>query len=732
MFDKFINREWKIHLILFILTGLFICSYFQNVVLNLNGVLASIDGDSLKNYFTLVAHVKNDSELLNFSGFNYPFGEHVVYTDGQPILGIFLKLLPFINDYIIGLFHFLFFFSFVISSNIIYEILKINSVTKLTSFCVAFGLSVIAPQIRRVDGGHYALACALVIPLLYYFLLMYFKTQKSKYLFFLLVFNFLFFLIHPYIGLGNCLVCLFSLALHHLFNYKSFRFRTGLLSLGASILPIVFFKMFLGLTDTHLDRPTQPQGLVSNVASVKTVFCSHIKPIQAILEKLYTSDNIPQWEGFCSLGVFAILVFVATIFLLVFQFKKIDFKNPFMYLFLTSVLLLLFSFGVHNTLLKRFGIELELFNQFRSLGRYAWYFYYAMPIFCFTVLSNYIFSRKIVHLIGVLFLGFNLVEGNFYLGALGKVLFKNKNIFNEKYLSTNEKSLLEAMKKQNFQAILPIPFFHVGSELFEFDRDGFKTSYISFLASYHLNLPIISVHSSRTSRTETQYLFDLLNVYKVKDLSMFNNKKIAGIVMGEINKVDEARVIRNSKQIYGDSIYKVVSFDKKDFMLAKEEFYKSNKIILNGNSCFDTINKIIYKHQDTVAPFVFSKIANYKSIIEIPKNALPPGKYVACFWYHYPVETEENTVTNIFINDQIGEKINWLFFNGVRRSNQYKDFYIWEQNFTIEKNHEYKVLTYGETNGNFKVSNALLRPETLNVAVKNSTLSLINNYPFNF
>src|ERR1700733_5463679 len=79
--------------------------YFHHVFLNINSILSSITNDSLKNYYTYVYHVKNDSSLFQFAGMNYPFGEHVVYTDCQPALTILLKALPFTHNYLIGILH---------------------------------------------------------------------------------------------------------------------------------------------------------------------------------------------------------------------------------------------------------------------------------------------------------------------------------------------------------------------------------------------------------------------------------------------------------------------------------------------------------------------------------------------------------------------------------------------------------------------------------------------------
>ena len=52
--------------------------------------------DGLKNYFTGAYFVKHDGFGVWSEGMNYPYGEHVVYTDNQPIISMILKAVDMI------------------------------------------------------------------------------------------------------------------------------------------------------------------------------------------------------------------------------------------------------------------------------------------------------------------------------------------------------------------------------------------------------------------------------------------------------------------------------------------------------------------------------------------------------------------------------------------------------------------------------------------------------------
>ncbi len=59
--------------------------YFGDILLHPNDYFFQAGGDGVKNYFTPLYFIENDSGVW-FTGMNYPFGEHVVFTDNQPVL----------------------------------------------------------------------------------------------------------------------------------------------------------------------------------------------------------------------------------------------------------------------------------------------------------------------------------------------------------------------------------------------------------------------------------------------------------------------------------------------------------------------------------------------------------------------------------------------------------------------------------------------------------------------
>src|ERR1044072_169893 len=60
-----------------------------HIIISPGHVLINDGGDAIKNYYTYLYQVLYGDGWHSMS-MNYPFGEHVVYTDGQPLLAVVL------------------------------------------------------------------------------------------------------------------------------------------------------------------------------------------------------------------------------------------------------------------------------------------------------------------------------------------------------------------------------------------------------------------------------------------------------------------------------------------------------------------------------------------------------------------------------------------------------------------------------------------------------------------
>ena len=160
-------------------------------------VMPQLGGDGGKNVYTFLYHILYDKGFW-FSGMNYPFGEHIVYADGQSLLSVPLSY--FKSTTISQAFTIMWYgivFSYLLSVVYCYLLLTRLKVAPLLSILFALLITFCAPQVIRISG-HYALAYMCVIPMLIYWTLCYSQSQNKKYAVYFLLCGVAMSFMHPY------------------------------------------------------------------------------------------------------------------------------------------------------------------------------------------------------------------------------------------------------------------------------------------------------------------------------------------------------------------------------------------------------------------------------------------------------------------------------------------------------------------------------------------------------
>ncbi|MDX2171849.1 MAG: hypothetical protein SFY56_01935 [Bacteroidota bacterium] len=733
--NTLLNKDWKIVIALFICTFLYYFIYLKEVFLNANSILSTVGGDSTKNYFTFIYHIVNDKSALNFSGLNYPFGEHLVYTDCQPLLTFILRLLPFTQNYLIGILHLLILFSYVVTPCIYFKIFRLFHVNALIAFLSGLAIVILSPQLMRI-GGHFGLSYGCCIPLLIYFLIKYSLKPSRKIYIAVLIYNFLLFFIHPYMGMGLCLLTLLYLALFKLVAKINWgKWLTATLLMG--LMPIILFKVFMFITDKHVERSDFPFGADVYVSNVPCVFVSYFGgPFEHFMKQIIKVGN-REWEGVAYVGFFANFLIVLVAILALVFFRKYRFNKIALVLFLCGIIMLLFSFGLHTQLLKSLNIEIVALNQFRSPGRFAWFFYYILPIFLIVSLNKLftdLFNKnslKWMIPIALLFLSFNLLEGHYYNRMMFGNAFKVKNVFNYNLLSDAEKKLINKVKEIKPQAILPMPFYHYGSEVI--DRSGTDLCYISMLVAYHCNLPIIGAHLSRTSVPESVEEIGLLNKYiNHKEIfKKFDGKPITLIQTPSDNyMLDEIDLMKHSKFINQFGDYKLFTITKEDLNFGEDKIDSTYKIFVVTGNTLDTLGLKFIKTENR-KPFITSIGQDYERLYTVEKGQLPAGNYIISFHYYFKEFKFKYIECNFILAKDDGKNPTWESISSVRRTHIYSDKIVFEKEITIDPNSKYDFVLNGGGNYPYYIDNFLFRPSTVNVIMKiNAKTTFINNHPF--
>ncbi|MEN9972390.1 MAG: hypothetical protein RIS20_737 [Bacteroidota bacterium] len=655
-------------LILLGLTVVFLAWELPTLLFHPNEYLLTADGDGLKSYYSFVYHLTFDSTLFHFGGMNYPHGEHYLYTDGFPAIAWLIQLLPFLKPYGIFIIHFTLIISLLFTPLFIYLILRKFHVHQWIAIFGALSLFILQPQFPRLFS-HLSLAYSIFFPLSWYLLLR-FKEQHSslKWIGLLIINQLFWYFMHPYLGFMVTVFYGIDWVIEQV--KKGTLFRQRLITFVPVILPVLLVQLLLKLTDSIGDRPTTPYGFFEYQAHWKSIFLPDSGPIHDWIAH-YISFGEFRWEGYAYIGFLSILLLLFGVGFLIWSVlnkskKKTEFPPQWIPALLAAFFLLILSFGFPFNGNPHWLDYLTFLKQFRALGRFSWVFYYVIGVLGIYLLNilydrfrgleiKHRFQHKTLILI-LLLLCLQIKEG---LSLLKIPEHFEKNIFDWKHLSSAEKQLIRSADKikPEVKAILPLPWFHIGSEIYGKEANP-STLRNSFLLSAHTGIPIYAVMLGRTSKQQTidYFHFFLCSQHTSKSsylpLLIYHNPSVG--LYGE----DEQKLLSDANQLNANSIGELLILKKnqiqKDLSLhsstiLREEFSdeeKWNGQVVNGR----------YR----------GKIENYNTIISLDSSKIEPNEWYEISFDYYPDWTKplSNVCYIEFVNPKTKE-VNWFYVRSV-------------------------------------------------------------------
>ena len=732
-FNDFLAKDFVIHVFLLLLTAGIYSIYYSSVFLDPNGVLSSITDDSLKNYYTYAFHAKYAQNPLHFSGFNYPFGDHIVFTDGQPLLSILLHYLPFTHPYLIGVLHFLLFFSYFITPSLIFILLRKLEFPKLYAIPVAIAVTLLSPQFYRIYAGHYALAYTCLIPFYYLLLLRYWNKNSRSSMLVMSGFNFLVFLIHPYFGLGFSLFSAAALLLYD-FISKNFKWATVWKTFWAGLFPIVLFQLFMLVTDKHPQRPGEPFGSEEFISTAYSFLLPYNGPFKNILESVF-GVHPAHFEGYCYLGFATLLYICIFIVLAVYAAKHLSVRKDILAIFISSLFFVLLAIGFHFKILDKLHLKISALNQFRSVGRFSWFLYFSLPLFLFSMAHATIkkhWKGKFISAVFVpatlIYLLLHLWEADSYFNLYGGY-WQDRNVFNEKCLNNEERTNISEMKEKKVQAIFPVPIYFVGSEVY--DRSNCSLPLIiSTIYSYHTGLPILSSYASRSSLPETVKGINIINSY-LKDnpvRSSLNPFPVFTFVTNESLMPDEERMASKLKVVRQNDSLSFGYFDPSEIF--KPVIDSSLFELRSNQSQRNDSAGIIYIVKENRHPYIESDFQSYEMALILDSNQIASGDYIVSIHFYPSGKTFREMSGALIVTKAKGNDYVWQDIMPLKiQSGFYKDFGVIERKVHLEKDSRYEFMINGG-NATYRISHFLLRPQGTTIrALTEKGDTLYNNYP---
>lgn len=491
----------------------------SDMVIQPGKILLSTHGDAAKNYYTYLYHAQYGNGIW-FEGMNYPYGEHIVFADAQPVLSvIFSWLFAFISP--LAALHLSIAISFFLSIIFLCRIMQRFQVSISWALLFAVLITAMSPQVLKLSE-HFSLAYFCVIPIVFYCNLAYYQDKHREYLLYLFAATLLFTSIHLYFAAIICFWIVGCSIIYLVF------IRTGIIEkikhiiplCVAAVTPFVLIKLLLLLTDPATDRPAYPWGARWNRTFLNDIYTSFLSPISNILKEADLVAKVSSGgEGFTYTGIMPIIILTIAAILSLF----VLIRNRSMSFYIQSKyslsIWLLIAAGMliagTSIIFQNCFTCLDhaaFIRQFRAMGRFSWGYYYITTVSAVVLLFRgytYLLSHKKSFAAVVMFvfaIAIWMTEALPYahwtraLAANGEEHYTN--FFKIDKPDWNKILMKEGYSANDFQAILLLPYVHIGTE--KVSPHGFNGDYLApaFSASLSLQLPVIDVMMSRSAWSE--------------------------------------------------------------------------------------------------------------------------------------------------------------------------------------------------------------------------------------
>ncbi len=637
-----------------------------DLVLAPNSYFIDESFDGYKNYVTTIYHVKYDSTYSHFEGMNYPYGDHVVFTDNQPILANTIKFISEnivdISDYTHGIMNVCILLSILFCGLLLYLIFVRLDLPIWYAILIAIGICWLSPQMGRIKA-HYALSYGFVVPLVLYLTLL-FEEKKSWVLsiaigltvFIVSQLHFYFFAITSF------LIALYTFfRLLSDFTIERFKFYVGHMTVQL-LIPFLLLANWLIFNDPVTDRPSNPYGFLKYNAKWEGVFIPNDFHTGRII-KNYIYDYPPiTSEGKAFIGIIAVLFLLFGILNYIFSGTKRkvftfqeEHRGYLQAVLGASIVILCFALGLpfafpNCEFLLDYAGPLK---QFRGTGRFAWVFYYCINILVFYSLYQRIrmWATPKWRMLAMFALGaITIVEGITFTNKQKYVLKPPADVKGEKKKHQN---WMKAINFDDYQAVLPLPYYHIGSENF-YIHPKWMSMHRSMELSLQTALPNMADFMSRTSLSQSIKSIELtLEPYRIPKIldDLPNDKPIliwVDELMMEHHCWEYEHLLINTDIVYDDKTnYRFYKLSPDDFrervIVAKVAAYESfDKQELYPQAEFftrDSINNIVYHNFNDRQS---KKSYQGSGCLEIPteggtlfKGSLPhqhPTTYAFSFW----------------------------------------------------------------------------------------------------
>ena len=734
---------------------LFLLIFFGPVLKSPNSYLMAVGGDASKNYIIPAYYAKYDKGI-HFSGMNYPYGDHILYSDGHFPVSWMLQQLEragiSATDYTVGVINYLMIASLMACAIFLFLLFRRLGIAGWFAIISSVGITLMTPQVQRMLA-HYSLSYACIIPGILYFLFRLVSEEKKwKWVTIIILWITFFALLHFYHAAIAGAFLLSFILFHSLIAWYKRRFRWLLFGqmMVAALAPAIILTVFQSLADPVRDRIVVPWGFDFGFATFKSVFLPpDWNPFSIV------PNNQMYQEGYAYIGL------VTWLALLVYAVRQfLSFKPPFAKRLLVpsvnefvllagyaSIPVLLYAMQYPWCLNLRDEMEqLPVVRQLRALGRFTWPFYYATAVFAayflFTILRALHQKRKHVQwiLLALAITVFWIYEGKVNVMQV-KLWYTKSKVAKEYFHKDEYRSTLEqaGYNPSDFQAIIVFPFYHLGSE--KFWVEAYRSLDQSLVISYELGLPLVNSYLNRTSVSQAEKLIQLSGsnlIEKTVLADLQDDKPFLLFVTGEPSD-DERAIMENADSLSVTSagtLYLLRPSDlNPDFEKVRSAFNAKRDSLYQGVNYLssDSTQSVIYVPlTDKIDSFLAGGIYRDSGRVVLYSGKIPAARdsqqfHLSC-WEKIFIETYDFPWFYFKQFNEQHQLVNETAFTIKNTQDVYDGWARLNFTFTLQGKND-SIVCYLEGR-NLEVSRLLIHPLNSNIYtdIRNDGSFVLNNY----
>lgn len=525
--------------------------------------------DGFRNYYGFEVYINQNTDWLKFTALDYPFGDYALFTDNSPSISIPLKFINTyifdISEYVIPIYNYILISGQLWAAVLTYLILKPRLNNQWLLIMASIGLAWIHPQVLRPFVGHLNLGWAWLLLFSMYATqkITYSDNIKQRQRWIIALTLMLFFgaFVHLYYLLINVIfIGLWALAwaVEEYFKDKNWQ-KPLIYGIIPTVISLVGSFLLIRWMDDEYSERLPAQGFGYDPWELQFASLFHSYNHNGIKFPFETLKGL-NYESYSYLGgmaAFAILLLLilriikkhsivkSHIHHLVTHHNRIFiywmFAAGFMGIMALGNEFVAFNFKIHNYISPFYYAKkvTDLVNHFRCIARLGWFLFWVINFGIILLIDNILHTatKPYLKIIAAVLLVVFVVDVKDFIQYHNNQQHPN-NISNEDNY-TEIVAIADSIDTNSYQAILPIPYYHQGTEdlTHTIDAPIFWLNQTCQLQRV-TNLPLMSSQMGRTPQYHALELYTIFTQPKPSTnlLKRMNDKPVLVMYSKELNK----------------------------------------------------------------------------------------------------------------------------------------------------------------------------------------------------